>query len=100
MRSVLEHQFPALFDLVNRDDTPLVYLAKYREFGIQVLNGPLGTRGEAIDVIHFCPLTGRPLPSSLRNEWFNRLEVLGLEPEDSVLPEELQTEAWWVGAGN
>jgi hypothetical protein len=37
------------------------------------------------------------LPESRRDEWFERIESLGLEPDDERIPEELKSGAWWRG---
>lgn len=46
-------------------------------------------------VIKFCPWCGQKLPSSLRDEWFSKIEALNLEPNDPKIPAELLTGAWW-----
>ena len=66
----------------------LSYTPKFREFGIHYNDGL------SRQVIHFCPWCGSKLPSSLRNQWFEELDRLGLE-EDEQLPIELQSDAWW-----
>lgn len=68
----------------------LVHVPKYREFGIAVLDG-----GLSYIVIKFCPWCGQKLPSSLRDEWFSKIEALDLEPNDPKIPTELLTGAWW-----
>lgn len=72
----------------------LVYNTKLREYGIKLLDG-----GSSVQVISCCPWCGRRLPSSLRDDWFDRLESLGLEPEDSNVPIEMQTDTWWKNEG-
>jgi hypothetical protein len=62
----------------------------YREYGIKVLDG-----GTAFVEIRFCPWCGKKLPGSLRDQWFERLRALKLEPEDSQVPEEMRSDAWW-----
>ncbi|MEV0670873.1 hypothetical protein [Mycobacterium sp. NPDC050441] len=74
---------------LGEDDYPLEYLPKFREWGIAILDG-----GSSVSVISYCPFCGVKLPSSLRDEWFDRLENLGLEVDDP-LPIELQSDAWW-----
>lgn len=70
-------------------EVAIVYMDKYRTYGIVYLDG-----GCSYQKIMFCPWCGSKLPESLRDEWFNRLEALGLEPEDE-LPDELKSDRWW-----
>lgn len=72
------------------DETAIFYSPKFREFGISVLDG-----GSSSITIAYCPWCGTRLPESLRDEWFNRLEQRGLEPEDDRVPEEMRSDAWW-----
>ena len=76
-------------NLENRHNA-LIYIPKFREYGIRVLNG-----GSAFQEIQFCPWCGKKLPPSLRDEWFSRLEKLNLEPDDPKVPKELLSDAWW-----
>jgi hypothetical protein len=39
---------------------------------------------DVIQTIEYCPWCGARLPSSLRDEYFERLEQLGLEPEPAA----------------
>ncbi|SDJ32089.1 hypothetical protein SAMN05444157_2811 [Frankineae bacterium MT45] len=76
----------ALADL----DVPVLYFDRFREYSIRVEDG-----GSASLTIDYCPFCGTELPSSLRLQWFDRLDQLGLEPESSALPLDLRTGAWW-----
>jgi len=76
--------------------SPIIYWPKTRVFGLVVLNGPKGSPGTSIDSIHYCPFTGRKLPTDLVDMWFDKLEMLGLEPDDPDIPKELLSETWWV----
>lgn len=75
---------------VATDDLPLVYSSKFREFGLAYADG-----GSSFLLIAFCPFCGEQLPGSLRDEWFDSLEQLGLEPEDSAVPEVFSSDRWW-----
>jgi hypothetical protein len=68
----------------------LVYVPKFREYGIRINDG-----GSSYIVIRICPWCGSKLPQSLRDEWFDRLEALNLEPNDRRIPPSLLTDAWW-----
>ncbi len=70
-------------------DTPLEYDDRFREFGVETRGG------HAVDLISYCPWCGEKLPESLRDEWFECLRRLGLEPEDAGIPESMRTGDWW-----
>ena len=72
------------------DGTAVVYVAKFREYGISVADG-----GSSFIVIQFCPWCGSRLPTSLRDEWFNALESQGVEPDSETIPQKFLTDAWW-----
>jgi len=54
---------------INEESVPIIYVAKYREFVIRILDG-----GTSYIVLLFCPWCGNKLPESLRNMWFQELE--------------------------
>jgi hypothetical protein len=76
-------------NLENRHNA-LIYIPKFREYGIRVLNG-----GSAFQEIQFCPWCGKKLLPSLRDEWFSRLEKLNLDPDDPKVPKDFLSNAWW-----
>jgi hypothetical protein len=84
------HCCAAMTQHVLDDDIPLVYVGKFREYGIRILDG--GTSYSLIDV---CPWCGRKLPVSLRNAWFEQIEKLGVEPESAGVPESFASDQWW-----
>lgn len=45
--------------------------------------------------IQFCPFCGTKLPQSRREEWFSKLEGLGVDPWRGQIPEEFRSDAWW-----
>jgi len=45
--------------------------------------------------ITFCPWCGQKLPDSLREDWFDRLEQLGVDPYSAKIPEEFTDERWY-----
>jgi hypothetical protein len=71
-------------------EVAVAYMPKFREYGILILDG-----GTSIQTIQFCPWCGTCLPSSLRDEWFDQIERLGLEPDSKHLPSQYTTDAWW-----
>lgn len=85
----LPHACTDIITMIADPHVPLVYLFRFREYGIQ-LDG-----GSAIQEIVFCPFCGQELPGSLRDAFFDRLDDLGLEPEDPSIPSDMQSDAWW-----
>jgi hypothetical protein len=77
-----------------RGDEPLViYVEQFREYGLPYPDS------ESFQEIRFCPWDGAELPTSLRDEWFRRLDELGLEPEDERVPASMRTDQWWREEG-
>jgi len=75
---------------VQTSELPIIFIPKFREYGIQYLDG-----GSAIQLIEYCPWCGKPLPESLRHQWFDAIEKLGLEPDDYNIPSEYISEEWY-----
>lgn len=73
-------------------DCLVTYTEKFDEYGLIIHDG-----GTSFLLIQFCPWCGARLPESRRDEWFERIESLGLEPDDERIPEELKSGAWWRG---
>ena len=74
--------------LLERGERVVTYSDRFREYGI-----PYGDA--SYQTLLYCPWCGTRLPESLRDDWFARLEALGLEPSDPSIPEELATGEWW-----
>lgn len=73
------------------DDLPIIFWAKYREYGMQYLDG-----GSAMQMIHYCPWCGSKLPESLRDEWFDVIcDRMQLESDDPNIPEEYLSDKWY-----
>ena len=72
----------------------VTYSARFREYGIKILDG-----GSAAQLITYCPWCGAKLPSSLRDDWFDIVEGLGLEAGDPQIPDEMSSAAWWKRRG-
>ena len=68
---------------------PIEYLPKYREYALVLGEGPV------LQLISFCPWCGEQLPSSLRDQFFERLVAMNLDPEDSRVPLDFRSDAWW-----
>jgi hypothetical protein len=74
-------------------ESGLIYIPNVREFGIRVLDG-----GSSFLVIQYCPWCGKRLPSSLHDEWFRRLESLGID-DSRAAPEDMKSDMWWQRQG-
>jgi hypothetical protein len=44
--------------------------------------------------IYFCPWCAEKLPASRRDEWFDRLEAVGVDPMRDPVPELFKSAAW------
>ena len=86
----MEEVLKRLQDCAQDPDVPIIYLPKFREYGIDILDG-----GQSFLVFSYCPFTGIRLPKSLRDEWFDTIEKLDIDPEDSDIPEKFKTDQWW-----
>jgi hypothetical protein len=76
---------------LERSEIGVVFIAKYREYGIRYRDG-----GTSYQEISYCPWCGGRLPSSLRERWLHELSLLGLEPGDEKIPEDFASEAWYL----
>lgn len=70
---------------------PLDYTPKLREFGVRILDG-----GSSQRIVAYCPWCGQKLPASLRDEWFDGLERLGVDPYGDEIPAEFTDERWYT----
>lgn len=50
--------------------------------------------GAAKQQLFFCPWCGERLPPSQRDQWFDELVALGIDPNVDPIPSEFQTGAW------
>jgi len=94
--SALSFQFKEIFEDIGRANSSLVYVPEFREFGIAVLNGKGRSYQGAFNLISYCPFSGKRLPKSLRDMWFDELERLGVDPHEDSIPDEFKDERWWT----
>jgi len=78
---------------VESNEVPIVYTPKFREYGIEVLDG-----GDSFILLRSCPWCCRKLPESLRQAWFQKLEGLGIDPFGDKVPPEFSDERWYSTA--
>jgi hypothetical protein len=50
--------------------------------------------GSAQQCLFYCPWCGEKLPASKRDEWFDAVESLGLNPLRDEVPEEFRSDVW------
>jgi hypothetical protein len=77
----------------DRFDCPEIlvdYDAKLAEYGLMARD-----ETRSVVTIDYCPWCGAKLPESKRDEWFDRLEAMGLDPWTDELPPEYETDEWW-----
>ncbi|MCG7393868.1 hypothetical protein MHY87_13235 [Microvirga sp. ACRRW] len=91
-RSVLCDEYPELLKQACDTQVPIIYDPSTREFGVSVLDG-----GFSQISLRFDPWSGKPLPCSLRDEWFEAIEALGIDPweERDKVPARFNDETWW-----
>lgn len=92
--STLRQSYPEIFFFIDRDECGLGYSPRFREFFLRARPG-----SAAVQLLQFCPFSGKSLPSSLRDRFFDELEALGLQDglsDVDLAPEEFQGEAWWL----
>jgi hypothetical protein len=72
------------------DESGIVYIPKFREYGVKVLDG-----GTSFLEINYCPWCGNKLPESLRDEWFEILDSLDIDPAADEIPEKFLNDHWY-----
>jgi hypothetical protein len=69
---------------------PLRYYDRFREYSVLVIDG-----GESVLIIEYCPFCGVKLPRSVRDDWYDRLDRLGLDPDSDAIPDMMKSGSWW-----
>ena len=88
-----DHHCERMDYAVAEERLPVWFNARFREWGIKYVDGVSSYE------LLFCPWDGEELPGSLRDAWFERLDRLGMEPEDPRVPEAMRSDRWWREAG-
>ncbi len=92
--SIYETEFPELFSFIHEGKVAVEYLERFREFYIKL------STNSGLQLIHFCPWSGKPLPQSVRDQYFDILEDPELTPYAvRKLKQQMQDEAWWIAKG-
>jgi hypothetical protein len=66
------------------------FVPRFREYGITVPG-----QSESITLIEFCPWCGTRLPSSLRKQWFEQIDRLGIDETKDPIPRKLRSSTWY-----
>ncbi len=90
MKHRIRHCCKSMEYYLANGESGLVFLPKFREYGMAVRDG-----GSSIIVIDFCPWCGSKLPGSLRKEWFERIDELGIDEAKDTIPAELLSDEWY-----
>ena len=99
-KSTLFSEFPGLLWSACDPQQPIVYGPSFREFGWPVFDG-----GPAFTTLRFDPYTGKQLPGSVRDAYFDEAEkLLGkdvalFDEELGTLPDAFRSEQWWIERG-
>lgn len=94
MSAQVEHRCVDHSDPYACPDKLVGYTARFDEYGLLVHDGEAGYAGSQIE-IRFCPWCGATLPPSQRDAWFERLEALGVDPEDDETPVAFLDSSWY-----
>jgi hypothetical protein len=88
----LPHACESMVWMLERANSPMMYWDALREYNLDLGDS------SAMAVL-YCPFDGTERPLSLRDEWFERLDALGIEgvlrSSDPLVPLHLRTGAWW-----
>jgi hypothetical protein len=71
-------------------DTPILYIEKFDEYGLKIYDS-----GSSSIEIEFCPWCGQKLPESKRDQWFEEIEQLGIDPWSNDIPEKYLNDSWY-----
>ena len=80
-----------ILDSGDKEDKVILYISRYNEYAI-----PIRDYNSYI-CIEYCPWCGKKFQRSLRDEWFERLEKIGiLNPlSRDDYPEKFKSWEWW-----
>ncbi len=83
----------------DKEDKPIWYYSKFDEYGIPHSDLVGGFISGYITITH-CPWCGAKLPESRRDEWFDRLRAMGINPlSGDCVPDEYMTSEWYEKTG-
>ena len=77
-------------------DMLFAYSDTFDEYGVIVHDG-----SPSMLIVSHCPFCGMALPDSRRDEWFDRLEAMGIDdPFEAELPADFRSGAWRRSTAN
>ena len=84
-----------ILDDTKTDECKVIYFsARFREYGIPVKN--CEKIASSYITINVCPWCGKRLPSSKRDEWFDRLRKMGYNsPLSQKIPSQFESDDWY-----
>jgi len=90
-----------LSEMLSSYDAMFWYVPWDREYGPRILdmNQMVVSQPIKVAAVPYCPCCGKKLPPSLKALRLQRLEALGLSPDDPDLPETWRTDQWWREEG-
>lgn len=74
----------------NNIDKSIYYSEKFDEYGLKIMDG-----GNSYISIEFCPWCGEKLPNSKRDEWYDEIEKLDIDPWKDEIPDKYKTDKWY-----
>ena len=88
--SRMPHQCELMRSMVPDESVPIAYSPRLREYHLRLVDQ------EAVQRIYYCPWCGSPLPKSLREEFFARLDAMGIDDwDDCRIPASMRSDEWW-----
>lgn len=88
----MKHCCPDMQYMVEEENNSIIFVPQYREYGVPIQDG-----GSSYLLMKYCPWCGTKLPDSLRDEFFDILEKLGIDypcPKNK-LPKAMRSDKWW-----
>jgi len=93
MTQQVEYKCPQHADPFDCYRVLICYIAEWDEYGI-IEHGESGNH--VYIKIEFCPFCGVKLPESKSDLWFDKLEAMGVDPQDpDGIPKEFRTDEWY-----
>lgn len=74
------------------NEHPIYYSSAFQEYGLKL------SSGYEYAILNYCNWCGSELPKSKRDEWFDSLEKLGINPWEDDIPINFLSSSWWERA--
>jgi hypothetical protein len=79
-------------DALADSEHPIYYSGAYEEFGLKL------SSGFEYSILNYCLWCGKKLPKSRRDDWFESLETIGIDPWENDIPIHYLSSSWWEHA--